>query len=48
MKTNTKELEKNLKLQGYPIDLQDKVKEAVTDYWYMFCEDGKTLEGMRL
>ena len=27
----TKELEKNLKLQGWPIDLQDKFKEMVTE-----------------
>ena len=28
--TNTKEFEKNLKLQGWPSDLQEKVKEVVT------------------
>ena len=38
--TNTKELEKNIKIQGCPIYLQDKVKEVVTEYWYVFCEDG--------
>ena len=37
--TNTKELEKNLKLQGWPSDLQEKVKELVSEYWYVFCED---------
>ena len=31
VQTNTKELEKNLKLKGCPSDLQDKVKEAVTE-----------------
>ena len=36
--TNTKELEKNLKIQGCPSDLQEKVKEVVTEYWYVFCE----------
>ena len=40
VQSNTKELEKNLKLQGWPSDLQDKVKEVVTEYWDMFCEDG--------
>ena len=38
-RTNTKELEKNLKLQDYPSDLQEKVKELVTEYRYVFCED---------
>ena len=37
--TNAKELENNLKLQGFPSDLKDKVKEAVPDYWDVFCED---------
>ena len=32
----TKELEKNLKLKGYPSELQDKVKEVVTEYWDVF------------
>ena len=32
VKTNTKELEKNLKLQVCPGDLQDKVKEVVPEY----------------
>ena len=40
VRTNTKELEKNWKLQGFPSDLQDKVKEVVTEFWYVFCEDG--------
>ena len=31
VQTNTKELEKNWKLQGFPSDLQDKVKEVVTE-----------------
>ena len=29
--TNTKELEKNIKLQGFPGDLHVKVKEVVTE-----------------
>ena len=28
--TNTKELEDNLKIQGYPSDLHEKVKEVLT------------------
>ena len=40
VRTNTKELEKNLKLQVLPSDLQYKVKELVTDYWGVFYEDG--------
>ena len=40
MINNTKELEENLKLQGCPSDLQYKVKEVVTEYWDVFCEDG--------
>ena len=40
VKTNIKELEKNLKPQGFPSELQDKVKEVVTEYWDVFCEDG--------
>ena len=36
VKTNTKELENNLKLQGCPSNLQDKFKEVVTYYMYMF------------
>ena len=39
-RANTNELEKNLKLQGCPSDLQDKIKQVVTEYWDMFCEDG--------
>ena len=38
--TNAKYLYSNIKLQGRPSDLQDKVKEVVRDYWYVFCEDG--------
>ena len=30
VRTNIKELDNNLKLQGFPSDLQDKVKEVVT------------------
>ena len=33
-------MEKNLKLQGLPSDLQEKVKEVVTEYWDLFCKDG--------
>ena len=40
VQTNTKELENNLKLQGLLSDLQDKVKEVVTEYWGVFCEYG--------
>ena len=40
MGTDSKELEKNLKLQGCPKELQGKVKEVVADYWYVFCEEG--------
>ena len=38
--TNTKELDKNLKLKGCLCDLQDKVKEVVKEYWDVFCEYG--------
>ena len=38
--TDSKELEKNLKLQGCPKELQGKVKEVVADYWDVFCEEG--------
>ena len=31
--------EKNMKLQGCQIDLQDKAKEVVTDLLGVFCED---------
>ena len=37
---STKELEKNLKLKGYRSELQDKVKEVVTHYWDVSCNDG--------
>ena len=40
VQTNTKDSEKNIKLQILPSDLHDKVKEAVTEYWDVFCEDG--------
>ena len=39
MRKNTKNLEKNLKLQGCPSGLQEKVKNLVTDDLYVFCED---------
>ena len=39
VQTNTKELEKNLKIQGCPSDLQEKFNELVTEYWDLFCED---------
>ena len=39
VQTNKKELEKNLKLQWWSSDLQDKVNEAVTEYWDVFYED---------
>ena len=38
VKTNTKELDNNLKLQGCPSDLQDKFKDVVPEYWGVFCE----------
>ena len=40
VQTNIKELEKNLKLQGGPSELQEKVKEVIIEYWDVFCEDG--------
>ena len=40
VRTNAKDLEKNIKLQVWPSDLQDKVKDVVTDYWDVFFEDG--------
>ena len=40
VQSNTKELEKNIKLQGFPSNLQDKVKDVVTECWDVFCEDG--------
>ena len=39
VQTNTKDFGKNLKLQWLLSDLQDKVKELVTDYWDVFFED---------
>ena len=33
-------MENNIKPQGCPSYLQEKVKEAVTEYWDVFCEDG--------
>ena len=38
--TNTKELDKNIKPQGCPSDLQENFKAVVTYYWDVFCEDG--------
>ena len=38
--TNTKDLEKNLKLKDCLSELQDKVKEVVKEYWDVFCEYG--------
>ena len=40
VQTNTKESDNNLKLQGFSSDLQEKVKEVVTEYWDVFFEDG--------
>ena len=40
VQTNIDDLEKNLKPQGLSSDLQEKVKEVVTKYWDIFCEDG--------
>ena len=40
VQTNTEDLYKNLKLQGYPSDLKEKEKEVVTEYWNFFSEDG--------
>ena len=39
VQTKTKKLEKNLKLQVCPSELQGKVKEVVTEYWDAFFED---------
>ena len=36
VRTKTKELEKNLKLQCCLSELKDKVKEVVTEYWDVF------------
>ena len=36
VRTDAKYLERNIKLHGLSSDLEDKVKEVVTDYWYMF------------
>ena len=43
----TKYLEKNTKLQELTSNLQENVKEMVTDYWDIFCEDGfrRTIRG---
>ena len=38
--TSANDLEKNIKLQQSPSDLQEKVKEVVTAYWDVFYEDG--------
>ena len=40
MITNTKDLDKNTKLQDSSIESQDKVKDVLTEYWDLFCEDG--------
>ena len=40
VRTSTKSLEKNLKLQGCPSDLQEKFKEVVTEYWGVFLKYG--------
>ena len=47
VRTNTKELKKDLKLKGCTSDLQDKYKEVVTYYWDVFFEDGfrRTIRG---
>ena len=47
VRTNTKDLEKIIKVLGCPSDLQDKVKEVVTDYCGVFCEHGflRTIRG---
>ena len=39
VRTNAKELEKNIKLHSCPSELQEMVKELVTLYWDVFCED---------
>ena len=36
VRTDAMELEKNVKLQYFPSDLQDKAKEVVTYFWYVF------------
>ena len=36
VQTNTNELEKNLKLQVFPNDLREKVKEVVSEYLDVF------------
>ena len=43
----TKYLEKNTKLQELTSNLQENVKEMVTDYWDIFCDDGfrRTIRG---
>ena len=38
--TSANDLEKNIKLQRSPSDLQEKFKEVVTAYWDVFYEDG--------
>ena len=40
VRTNTKDLENNKKLQGRSRELKDRVKEMVPDYWDLFCEYG--------
>ena len=40
VRTDAKESGKKLKLQGCPGNLKNKFKELVTDYWYIFYEEG--------
>ena len=40
MHNDALKLDHILKLQVFPSDLQNKVKELVTEYWDLFCEDG--------
>ena len=37
---DSSELERNLKLNGCPMELQSQIKEVVTEYWDVFCERG--------
>ena len=37
-RTDSAELEGNLKLSGCPPELQPKIKEVVMEYWDVFCE----------
>ena len=38
VRTNKKDLENDIRLQGCPSNLLDKVKGVVTDYWGVLCE----------